>query len=103
MTTPRLPAFVELTTNAGFELYSHAYGNAFQWHETIVADGVALHFSKDRGDVERRVSLAGSSGPHSFRLSELLLRIGLQPTQSNEDFLTAAAKLDKDTVTQLAR
>lgn len=69
---------------------------------TTIVDNVSLWCSKDRIDVERGATLIGWGENKVFALGDLLAALEIEPTGTDEDFVSAAARLDPATVERLA-
>ncbi|MCP8891872.1 hypothetical protein [Sphingomonas faeni] len=82
--------------------YSEQIVKTHQYGETVV-DSVTFHCVQDRQDnLGRTATLIGSGVNRRFGLNELLLALGLDPTGTDADFLTAGKHLDTATVERLA-
>jgi hypothetical protein len=106
------PPFALLVSEHGFEPRFRIGDGPYQFDERIArrhsygkitVDAVTFAFGRDRGDIlQRSATLIGKGSNRIYAMDDLLLALGVEPTGTGDDFITAATLLDTATIERLA-
>lgn len=100
MSTPQVPAFLELVNDHGFALLQQSWGSWFQGFEIVGKGPVQFMWSDDRADHDRLVKIFGPA-TRRFRLESVLGHLGEPTGNAEAGFLIVARRLATEGVAML--